>query len=324
MNECVIGVLDPFQPAIIEQFAERLPPGWRLSIGDGKSPEDRRRVLAEADALFLIALEITKDVLAAAPKLRLVQKLGAGIDRIDLEGCAKQGIVVARLQAGNIIPVAEHTMLLMLAACRSLPLLDRNTRKGAWDKEIARGIGRHISGSTIGIIGFGAIGRTVGALLQPFGATVIYTDPIRAPRELEHELNVTQVPLEDLLRRSDIVTLHVPLQSDTAGFLNRDRLAAMKPGAILINCARGGLVDETAVFDALQSGQLFAAGIDAFVQEPPVGSPLLTTNKTVVTPHMAGATRANFGTIADRAIENARRVLAGEDIPDADRVTLPA
>ena len=319
-----IGIIDPFHPNSIETIAAAIPPEWRLSVAQGQSADDKARALRDADVVFVMAAPMPAALIDAAPRLRFIQKLGAGIDRIDIDHCSARGIGVARLQAGNSIPVAEHTLLLMLAACRRLPLLDRQTRSGGWDKEAARGVSRQIHGKTVGIVGFGAIGQAVAGLLAGFGAHILYYDPRQASAEVERRFGVTYAPLDVLTSRSDIVSLHLPLMKETARIFDAARIAAMKPGAILINCARGGLVDEAALHDALVRGHVFAAGIDAFEQEPPTGSPLLGLDQTVVTPHTAGGTIDNFKPVVERAVQNTRRFLSGDEIPQQDLVVAPS
>ncbi|WP_414475504.1 2-hydroxyacid dehydrogenase [Microvirga sp. M2] len=323
MTTVTIGIIDPFHQKSIETIEAAIPAEWRLSIAKGQNIDEKARALGEADIVFVMAAPMPASLIDAAPRLRFIQKLGAGIDRIDLDQCAARGIGLARLQAGNSIPVAEHTLLLMLAACRRLPLLDRQTRAGGWDKEAARGVSRQINGKTVGIVGFGAIGQAVAKLLTGFGANILYYDPRRAGSELERELQVTYVSLDELTAQSDIVSLHLPLMKETAKVFDAGRLAAMKPGSILINCARGGLVDETALHDALVGGHIFSAGIDAFEQEPPVGSPLLLLDQTIVTPHTAGGTIDNFKPVVERAVRNTQLFLSGEDILAQDLVLAP-
>ena len=322
MVRSVVGIIDPFHPRIMEEIASGIPDDWTLSVSTGRSAEEKAMALRDADVAFVMATPMPASLLQAAPKLRFIQKLGAGVDRIDLDYCVEHQITVARLQAGNAIPVAEHTVLLMLAACRRLPYLDRQTRAGAWDKEAARGVSRQINGRTVGIVGFGAIGKAVALLLTGFGATVLYYDPFRSDPSIERELKVTYASLDEITARADILSLHLPLMKETAKMFDAARIAKLKPGVIFINCARGGLVDEAALHDALVSGHIYAAGIDAFEQEPPVGSPLLALDQIVVTPHSAGGTVDNFGSVLERAVDNTRRFLAGKSIPEQDLVLL--
>lgn len=316
----IVGIIDPFHPHIMEEISSRIPKDWTLSVSAGRSEEEKATALRKADIAFVMATPMPASLLQAAPKLRFIQKLGAGVDRIDLDYCAEHRISVARLQAGNSIPVAEHTVLHMLAACRRLPYLDRQTRAGAWDKEAARGVSRQINGRTVGIVGFGAIGKAVAQLLTGFGARVLYYDPCKADPSVERELKVAFASLDEITESADILSLHIPLMKQTANIFDAARIARLKPGVIFINCARGGLVDEAALHDALVSGHIFAAGIDAFEQEPPVGSPLLTLDQTVVTPHSAGGTVDNFGLVVERAVDNTRCFLAGNPISKEDLV----
>ena len=283
----------------------------------------RAAVLRDADIAFVMAAPIPKELLAAANRLRFIQKLGAGVDRIDLDVCRRRGIGVARLHAGNSIPVAEHTILLMLAVYRQLPQIDARTRAGIWSKEDARGMHRQLQHKTVGLVGFGAIGRQVAQRLRGFEVKILYYDPLRAPPDVEQSLGVSYADLDALLRQADIVSLHLPLLPQTAGIINAERIGAMKPGAVLINCARGGLVDEAALTKALRDGHLSGAGIDAFSTEPPVGSPLLTLDNTVVTSHLAGATLDNFAGVVARAVDNVQAVLRGDALPSADVAVAP-
>lgn len=159
--------------------------------------------------------------------------------------------------------------------------------------------------------------------LRAFGVNVLYYDPIRAPGDVEQSLGVTYSDLDALVREADIVSLHLPLMPQTANIIDAKRIGAMKKGAVLINCARGGLVDEVALAEALKAGRLFGAGIDAFSQEPPVGNPLLALDNTVITPHLAGATLDNFANVVARSVENAKAVLRGDPLPDSDMAVAP-
>jgi phosphoglycerate dehydrogenase-like enzyme len=324
MPEITVAILDKFHPHIKEAIAAAAPADWALLFIEESTLAARAAVLRDADMAFVMAAPMPKELLAAARRLRFIQKLGAGVDRIDLEVCRSRGIGVARLHAGNSIPVAEHTVLLMLAVYRQLPQIDRRTRAGAWQKEDARGMHRQLQNKTVGLVGFGAIGRQVAKRLRGFEVTIIYYDPVRASRDVEQRLAVSSADLDALVRTADIVSLHLPLLPQTAGIIDAKRIRAMKPGAVLINCARGGLVDEAALVAALKDGRLFGAGIDAFASEPPVGSPLLELDNTVVTSHLAGATLDNFSGIIARAVENAKTVLRGDTLPETDVVIAPA
>lgn len=323
MTAATVAIIDPFHPRIVETIAAALPPDWTLRVTEGPTVDARAAALEPADVAMVMATPMPQILLERAPRLRFIQKLGAGVDRIDTDWCAAHGVAVARLHAGNAIPVAEHTLLLMLAACRNLPRLDADTRAGRWDKEQARGENRHLHGKTVGIVGFGAIGRQVARLLAGFGVDLVYHDPVAAAPDDEAALRVRPAALDDLLAEADVVTLHLPLLPGTAGLISAERIGRMKPGALLVNAARGGLVDEAALAGALRDGQLFAAALDAFSVEPPVGNPLLELPNTVITPHCAGATIDNFASIAARGVENIRRFQAGEPLPQGDVVIAP-
>ena len=324
MPDITVAILDKFHPHIKTAIASALPANWAVLFIEESTLAARVAVLRDADIAFVMAAPIPKELLAEARRLRFIQKLGAGVDRIDLDACRNQGIGVARLHAGNSIPVAEHTILLMLAAYRQLPQIDRRTRAGTWSKEDARGIHRQLQHKTVGLVGFGAIGREVAKRLRGFEVTILYYDPIRASRDVEQSLEANYADLDTLVRTADIVSLHLPLMPQTAGIISLERIRAMKAGAMLINCARGGLVDETALAAALKDGRLFGAGIDAFASEPPVGNPLLELENTVITSHLAGATFDNFAGVIARAVENAKSVLRGDALPETDVVVAPA
>lgn len=321
MNSVTLGVIDPFHPDIVATICDSVPTGWTVTVTDAPTEDARAVALAKADVAFVMATPMPRSLLERAPQLRFIQKLGAGIDRIDKTYCAEAGIGLARLYAGNSILLAEHSVLLMLAACRQLPRLDRGTSSGEWDKEVSRGVNRQIHGKTVGLVGFGAIGRQVARLLSGFGATILYHDPVRASPNHEVAFDVAYRDLDPLLSESDIVSLHMPLLPETRNLLDARRIRSMKRGSIVINAARGELVDELELVLAMRDGHLFSAAIDTFSTEPPIGSPLLELETTVVTPHCTDATIDYFAILAVRGVENACRTLAGQDIPASDFVT---
>ncbi len=312
--------LEPLHPRIERFVRDEVPRDWRLNFVREKGFEAQRAGVRDAELLFLIGSAVPAKLIDAAPRLRFVQKLGAGVDNIDLAACARRGIGVAKASGGNAIPVAEHTVMLMLAALRRLPLVDRATRAGAWPKEEARGIHRQIHGRRVGIVGLGAIGGAVARLLQGFGAELVFTDPDPKAVAAGRAQGLRDLPLDELLASSDIVTLHVPLQADTRDLIDARRIAAMKPGAVLVNCARGGLVDEAALLAALNEGRLMGAGLDVFAIEPPMGTSLLASDAVVVTPHLAGATFDNFVNVLRHGIANALAFLEKRPLPPGDLV----
>jgi D-3-phosphoglycerate dehydrogenase len=323
MSHAHVAFLDRFHPEIYLAIERALPNDWSHTFAVSKESADQLAAVSSADLLFVMAAPVPKEILSAAPKLRMIQKLGAGVDRIDLKICEQRGIAVARLAGGNAVPVAEHALSLMLATLRRLPVIDRRTRAGEWLKEESRGVNRQITGKRVGLVGFGAIGKALAKLLSGFDIELVYFDPLVPAAEAEKQFRIRSLPLDELLETCDIVSLHLPLLPETAGLIGKDRIARMKAGAVLINCARGGLVDEDALADALSEGRLFGAGLDAFAKEPPIGSRLLTLDETVVTPHMGGATVDNFRFVIERAVANAAQYLAGAGLPSSDAVLVP-
>ncbi len=248
----------------------------------------------------------------AAPKLRLIQKIGVGLNTIDLDAARARGIAVCNLPGTNSRVVAEHTLLLMLAALRRLPVFDAAVRAGTgWslDPAIQDGIGE-LGRRTVGLVGFGEIPRALTPVPTALGCRVLYTG-----RHEPADADATFVPFDTLLAEADVVSLHIPFTAETANLLDAARLARMKPGAVLVNTARGGLVDQAALTAALRSGHLGAAGLDVFVDEPAnPADPLFALPSVVVTPHSAWITDGTFDRSFVLAAENVRRLASGEDL----------
>lgn len=269
-------------------------------------------LLPGADVLWHCLRPVDATVLDAAPNLKLVQKIGVGVNTIDLERAEQRGVAVCNLPGSNSASVAEHTLALMLAVLRQVPRFDADVRAGrGWSWEPARqdGLGE-IAGRTAGLVGFGGIPALLAPVLGAMGARVLYT--------ARHAHNTTIAdfrPLEALLAESDIVSLHVPLSAATEQLINRERIALMKPGAVLVNTARGALVDEQALLEALESGHLAGAGLDVFSTEPlPAGHPLLARADVVLAPHVAWLTQETLARSLRLAAENCRRLRAGEPL----------
>ena len=223
-------------------------------------------------------------------QVRLIQLLSAGYDKVDLDRCRAAGQLVATNGGANAVAVAEHTILFILAVLRRLPVLDRDMRAGRWTAAKTPEWEPHeLEGRTVGLVGMGRIGREVARRLRPFDVQLQYYDVVPAPSEVTDSLQVRYVTWSELLETSDIISLHVPLMESTRGLIGAAELAQMKPDAILINTARGGLIDEAALVAALEKGQLGGAGLDAFSAEPfPAGHPLAAFDEVVLTPHFAG------------------------------------
>ena len=316
-----VAIIDAFHPGSLDTIKRCLPADWQLQIAASTSASDAAKVMSNADVLFVMGSGVSADLIEQAPKLKFIQKLGAGVDNIDAKACQARGIVLAKLQGGNAVPVAEHTLLMTLATLRRLPQLDRETRDGQWVRERARTVSRQLSNKTVGIVGFGAIGKAYAQILLGFQVRVLYHDVVTAPVDVCQRLNATAVNLETLLSESDIVSLHVPLTDLTRHMIGAKELARMKHESVLINCARGGVVDEAALYNSLASGAIHGAGIDVFQEEPThADNPLFKLSNCVVTPHTAGGTVDNFENVVRKAIDNVYRLDRGEEIPSGDRI----
>jgi phosphoglycerate dehydrogenase-like enzyme len=268
------------------------------------------RELPDADVIWHVLRPLSGDDLLQATRLRLVHKFGAGVNTIDVDTAARRGIAVANMPGANAPSVAEGAVLLMLATLRCLPVLDRATREGrGWPSDPVLGeTVRDIGACTVGLVGYGSIAKHVAGIVAAMGATVLHTstrdDGLPGWR-----------PLQELLAASDIVSLHLPLTDTTRGLVDRDALAHMKPGAVLINTSRGAIVSESALIDALRDGRLGGAGLDVFDVEPvPPDNPLLGLDNVVLTPHVTWYTVDTMRRYLVEAVANCRRLHDGEQL----------
>jgi phosphoglycerate dehydrogenase-like enzyme len=308
-----IVVPDDFPLAVTGSAAEpRLRALGNVTVhterGADQEAELIRRI-GDAEAVINIRAyaKFTDRVLAACPRLRLISIWGTGTDNVDLVACRARGVAVTNTPGVNARAVAEHTVALMLAITRRIPAMDRDARAAQWP----RGMLVQLEGRTVGLIGLGAIGSRVAELLRPFGVHLLAAtygpDGGRAARA-----GTRHVPVETLLRESDIVSLHLRLSEDTRGYLGRDRLALMKPTAFLVNTARGAIVDKAALIDALRAGRIAGAALDVFHEEPiPAGDPILGLPNVVLTPHNGGQTPEVIDAGILRAVENVEHFLSG-------------
>ena len=264
------------------------------------------RLLPETDVLWHVLKPCTAAMIAAAPKLKLIQKIGVGVNTIDLEAAKAHGIPVCNLPGTNSRAVAELTLALMLATLRRLPRFDAALRRGTWsDPELQDGI-FEIGGRAVALVGYGTIPRLLAPVLGALGCRLLYT----ARHPVSDALGEWRT-LDALLGEADIVSLHLPLTEATTALIDAKAIARMKPGAILVNTARGGLVDQVALGDALRSGRLAAAGLDVFAHEPPdPADALFALPNVVLTPHIAWLTTDTFDRSFVLAAENCRRLAA--------------
>ena len=290
-----------------------LPKGFTLEILS-KSPDQRVEQLASADCFLGFRSGFMARDYDHMSNIKLIQFLSAGYDGMDLERLRKLGIPLCNNGGANSYAVAEHAIMLMLAVSRQLPDLDRLLREGKWKSNRFGEEEEHeIAGKTIGIVGLGMIGKTLARRLSGFEVKLIYTDPVRPTPEEAAKLNVTFRALDDLFQEADIVTLHAPFDTTTHHMICERTLNLMKRDAILINCARGELVDEAALYTALKEKRIWAAGLDTFESEPPdPKNPLFTLTNTVLSPHAAGPTWESWPKRWANSYANAQRVARGE------------
>jgi D-3-phosphoglycerate dehydrogenase len=266
-------------------------------------------ILAGYDALVVRSTtKVTDALLAAGRRLKVVGRAGIGVDNVDVAAATERGVLVVNAPTANLLSATEHTFALLLALARNVAAADAALKSGTWDRKPFLGV--ELQGKTLGIIGFGRIGQRVAVRARAFDVRVVAHDPFldaQAARRLEVEL----LPLEELLPRADVVTLHTPLTPETRNLLSAARLAEMKPGALLVNCSRGGVVDEEALLAALASGRLGGAGLDVFAEEPPKDFALIRHPRVVATPHLGAQTREAQERISTETAEMVLAALAG-------------
>jgi D-3-phosphoglycerate dehydrogenase len=282
---------------------------------------DREKLLAavpEADALLVrSATTVDAEVLAAAPKLKIVARAGVGLDNVDVDAATERGVLVVNAPTSNIHSAAEHALALLLSASRQIPAADATLREHTWKR--SKFSGTEIFGKTVGIVGLGRIGQLVAARIEAFGTHVIAYDPYVSPARAA-QLGIELLPLDELLARADFISVHLPKTPETAGLIDKEALAKTKPGVIIVNAARGGLVNEAALAEAVSSGHVRAAGLDVYSSEPCTDSPLFELPQVVVTPHLGASTEEAQDRAGTDVAESVRLALAGEFVPDAVNV----
>lgn len=299
-------------PELRKTLADNPPAGWNVVVVDESDVETFEAELVDTDVLLHVLCPIGRDQMEKAPKLKLIQKIGVGIDTIDTAAAEDLGIGVANMPGTNSQAVAEIAIGLMLSVLRQIPMFNASMRAGTgWSMEPAQ-LERsgEIAGRTVGFVGFGEVPRRIAPILAGFGAKIIYHDMV------EHDgLGATKRSLEEVLAESDILSLHVPLVDATRELIRAENIAKMKDGAVLINTARGGLVNEADLLDALKSGKLLGAGLDVLNTEPaPADTPLLSLPNVVALPHVAWLTPETIARSLDVAFQNAAIATKGGDL----------
>ncbi len=275
--------------------------GLEAAHRPGLGRKELMRAIADAEGLVVRSdTQVTEEVIAAAPRLRVVGRAGAGVDNIDVAAATRRGVVVMNAPGENTISAAEHTMSMILALARQIPAADRSMRAGRWER--GRFLGVELLGKTLGILGLGKVGREVAARARVFGMEVIGADPVLS-EEMAARLGVTLLPIEAIYERSDILTLHLPLTAETRHLIGRAQLLRCRPGVRIVNVARGGILDEGALVEAIREGRVAGAALDVFETEPPAGSPLLSLDAVILTPHLGASTQEAQEKVAARIAE---------------------
>lgn len=280
----------------------------------GADPASIKAAIADCDAVLIRSAVISADIMDAAPGLKCIAKHGIGVDNIDVEAATARGIRVVNAPTSNLNAVAEQTLTLILSVLKDVAFLDRGIRAGQY-ATLRKGLSLgELTGKTVGLVGIGRIARRVVELLGPFQTRILVYDPFADPAVAASCGAIAMPDLGSLLEQADIVSIHVPLSDETRNMIGKAELACMKPGAILVNAARGGIVDEAALVAALDSGALAGAGTDVFVQEPPLAdSPLLRSEKLTMSPHSAALTAEALEAMATQAATGIVEVLRGQE-----------
>ena len=312
-----ILLIDPLPPPLVERMRPIFPAGTDLGIVPTLSEEDLIQHGKEAEILLVIQRKVDAHLLSFLPRVRFIQRVGVGYDNLDLEALQAAGIVAAYTPGANAVAVAEHTILLMLALIKQFPAAESATRQGGWPtvELVQAGLG-DLANTMVGLVGFGNIGQAVAQRLAPFGSRLQYTTRHAVDPTTEQQFGVRFVSLDDLLASSAIVSLHVPLTGATRGLIGEAEFAKMQAGAFLVNTSRGEVIDESALRRAIKSGKLGGAALDVLHNESPGGNPFADLPQVIVTPHIAGASRAAVERAIHMALANVGRYLRGEPLLD--------
>lgn len=311
----VVLIADKLAQSTVDALGDNVEVRWV----DGPNRPELIAAVADADALLVrSATTVDREVLEAAPNLKIVGRAGVGLDNVDITAATERGVMVANAPTSNIHSACEHAISLLLATARQIPAADGTLREHTWKRSQFTGV--EIFGKTIGIVGFGHIGQLFAQRLAAFETTIIAYDPYANPARAA-QLGVELTSLEDLMARADFVTIHLPKTPETAGMFDAELLAKSKKGQIIINAARGGLVNEQALADAIQSSHIRGAGFDVFDTEPCTDSPLFSLPEVVVTPHLGASTEEAQDRAGTDVAASVLKALAGEFVADAVNVS---
>ena len=314
-----IAFLTPMAQPTIDVIRGLSPEGFTIAFAQSNQSSEHLELVKDAEVIMAAGTFVTAEIIAQAPRLKLIQKWGIGVDKIDLEAARRAGVTVAITAGATSIPVSEHTLMLILATSRRLPLAHRSLQEGKWIAAELRTVCSKLDGKTVGLFGFGNIARYVAKRLSGFDVNLIYHSRTRLNPALEQHYNVRYVDFDTLLKESDILSLHAPLTPQTKHLFNAETFKKMKRGAMLINTARGELIDEHALVEALLTGQLSSAGLDTFEGEPPrADHPLLHMDQVVATPHAAGGVYDNVPHIVGHMFRNIELFFNQQPLDAAD------
>lgn len=310
----VVLIADKLAKSTVDALGDGVEVRWV----DGPNRAELLAAVPDADALLVrSATQVDAEVLAAAAKLKIVARAGVGLDNVDVPAATARGVMVVNAPTSNIHSAAEHAVALLMAAARQVPAADASLRGRAWKRSSFNGT--EIFGKTVGVVGLGRIGQLFAARLAAFETTVIAYDPyVSAARAAQ--LGIELVTLDELLERADLISVHLPKTPETKGLIGAAQLARTKKGVIIVNAARGGLIDEQALYDAVVSGQVGGAGLDVFSTEPCTDSPLFDLPQVVVTPHLGASTSEAQDRAGTDVAASVQLALAGEFVPDAVNV----
>ena len=305
-------ITDNISPKCIEILKKA---GLEVDVKPGMKPEDLKACIGRYHGLIIrSATRVTSEIINAASTLKVVGRAGSGLDNVDKVAATKKGIVVMNTPGSNTITTAEHTIALMVAMARQIPLATISMKAGKWEKKKFMGI--EIFNKTLGIIGIGNIGGQVAKRAQGLSMNVIAYDPFLS-EEKARATGVEKVSLQDLFKRSDFITIHTPLTSDTKNMINKETIGMMKNGVRIINCARGGIINEKDLYDALVEGKVAGAALDVFEKEPPENNPLLTLDNVIATPHLGASTKEAQENVAVAVAEQVVDYLINNTIRNA-------
>lgn len=314
MSLPVVLIADKLAASTVEALGDQVEVRWV----DGPDREKLLAAVVDADALLVrSATTVDAEVLAAGSKLKIVARAGVGLDNVDVDAATARGVLVVNAPTSNIHSAAEHAVALLLSTARQIPAADATLRDHTWKRSSFSGT--EIFGKTVGVVGLGRIGQLVAQRLAAFGAHITAYDPYVSHARAA-QLGIELMTLDELLGRADFISVHLPKTKETAGLIGKEALARIKPGAIIVNAARGGLIDEAALAEAITSGHIRGAGLDVFSTEPCTDSPLFELPQVVVTPHLGASTVEAQDRAGTDVAASVKLALAGEFVPDAVNV----